>query len=145
MILNLVSTFTFELFRLILFSFSNKIIANSEMEKTDFKYCPECQAEYKPNIEICTDCNVSLVDTHPFDKPLEEITWIKIAQFSGKIYGEMAGEILSKNNIPYFLKSDFFASAFSISPTNVPGAVVKLLVPEDKKEQAKNLIINISE
>ncbi len=115
------------------------------MEKNDFKYCPECQAEYKLQIEICSDCNVTLVDTQPFDQSLEKITWIKIAQFSGKVYAEMAGEILSKNNIPYFLKSDFFASAFSITLTNVPGAVVKLLVPEDKKEQAENLIINISE
>jgi len=115
------------------------------MEKTDFKYCPKCQAEYRPQIEICKDCNVTLVDTQPFDKPLEKIIWIKIAQFTGKIYGEMAGEILKNNNIPYFLKSDFFSSAFSITPTNVPGAVVKLLVPEDKKEQAENLIINISE
>jgi len=54
-------------------------------------------------------------------------------------------KFLKNNNIPYFLKSDFFSSAFSITPTNVPGAMVKLLVPEDKKEQAENLIINISE
>jgi hypothetical protein len=115
------------------------------MEKIHFKYCPECQTEYEPHIEICTDCNVSLVDTQPFDVPLQNINWIKIAQFSGKVYGEMAGEILSKNNIPYFLKSDFFASAFSITPTNIPGAIVKLLVPENYKEQAKDLIINLTE
>ncbi len=55
------------------------------MEKIRFKYCPECQTEYEPHIEICTDCNVSLVDTQPFDVPLQNINWIKIAQFSGKV------------------------------------------------------------
>ena len=115
------------------------------MEKTNYKYCPQCEAEYKTQIEFCSDCNVTLVDDQPLDIPLAQIEWVEAGQFSGKIYGEMAGEILANNNIPYFLKSDFFTTAFNISPVNVPGAVVKLFVPENDKEQAEQLIMDVAD
>ncbi len=114
------------------------------MEKTNYKYCPQCNAEYEPQIEFCSDCNVTLVDEQPVDIPLDQIEWVEAGQFSGRVYGEMAGEILANNNIPYFLKSDFFTTAFNVSPVNVPGAVVKLFVPENDKERAEQLIMNIS-
>jgi len=115
------------------------------MEKTNFKYCPQCKAEYEAKIEFCSDCNVTLVDEQPVDIPLAQIEWVEAGQFSGKVYGEMAGEILTNNNIPYFLKSDFLTAAFNISPVNIPGAVVKLFVPKNNKEQAEQLIKNLSD
>ncbi len=115
------------------------------MEKTDFRYCPKCNEEYEPQIEFCSDCNVTLVNEQPIDIPLDQIEWVEAGQFSGKVYGEMAGGILANNNIPYFLKSDFFSSAFNISPVNMPGAVVKLFVPENDKEHAEQLIIDITD
>ncbi len=115
------------------------------MKNIKFKYCPECQSEYEPEINLCTDCNVTLVNEQPLDIPLDQIEWVEAAQFSGKIYGEMAGEILDNHQIPYFLKSDFFASALNISQINIPGSIIKLYVPEDKKEQAAELINNLSQ
>ncbi|MFQ6677379.1 MAG: hypothetical protein ACE5D0_03575 [Fidelibacterota bacterium] len=115
------------------------------MEKTNFRYCPECKAEYETQIEFCSDCNVTLVGELPLDIPLDQIEWVEAGQFSGKMYGEMAGEILAKNNIPYFLKSDFFSSAFNITPANLPGTIVKLFVPEYQKKIAEQLIMNIAD
>ena len=114
------------------------------MVKTDFKYCPQCKTEYKHKIKICADCNVTLVDEKSQDVSLEKIEWVEIGQFPGKIFGEMSGEILRNNNIPFFLKSDFFSSAFNITLVNVPGAVVKLYVPENDKENAENLVRNMT-
>ena len=48
------------------------------------------------------------------------------------------------NNYPFFLKSVFFTSAFNITLVNVPGAVVKLYVPENDKENAENLVSNMT-
>lgn len=115
------------------------------MEKHHYKYCPRCKSEYEHHVDFCSDCNVTLVDNQPLDIPLEQINWVEAGQFSSKMYGEMAGEILTKNNIPYFLKSDFFSTAFNITPVNLLGTIVKLFVPENNKELAKQLVINIAE
>ncbi len=115
------------------------------MVKSDFKYCPQCGSEFNPQIDICSACGVTLVNGAPMTKPLRKIEWVEAGQFSGNVFGEMAGEILTKNNIPYFLKADFFSTAFNASLTNLPGAVVKLFVPKDKKETAERLISDVVE
>jgi len=115
------------------------------MEKTDFRYCPNCNSEYEPDIEFCLDCNITLVEEQTLDDLLEKIEWVEAGQFAGKVYGEMAGEILANNDIPYFLKSDFFSTAYNISTVNMPGVLVKLFVPANNKEQAEQLIMAIAD
>jgi len=115
------------------------------MEKTDFRYCPSCNSEYEPNVEFCSDCNITLIEEQTLDGPLEKIEWVEAGQFSGKVWGEMAGEILGNNDIPYFLKSDFFSTAYNISAVNMPGGLVKLFVPAINKEQAEQLIMDVAD
>ena len=67
--------------------------------------CPKCKSEYQNGIEICVDCGVSLVFNLPIDKPLKEISWIKLGPVSGKIFADMIADVLSPKKNPPLFKS----------------------------------------
>ena len=69
--------------------------------------CPECHAEYLDHIKECGDCNVSLTDACPIDIPIPEMTWSSLTPFEGKVYADMAAELLDRHSIPYYLKMDW--------------------------------------
>ena len=69
--------------------------------------------------------------------------WIKIAEFSGAIYAEMAETMLKQNNIPSFTKGDFLSPAYNIKALSLPGSSVKLFIPESFEAQAKDILKNI--
>lgn len=69
--------------------------------------------------------------------------WIKIAEFSGTIYAEMAETMLKQNNIPSFTKGDFLSTAYNVKALSLPGGSVKLFIPESFEAQAKDILKNI--
>ena len=71
--------------------------------------------------------------------------WIKIAEFSGAVYAEMATNILKDNNIPSYTKGDFFSTAYNINALTLPGGSVKLYIPESFQTQAEDLLKNLTE
>lgn len=105
--------------------------------------CPECKAEYEAKISQCVDCKVTLVDAIILDKPLEDIKWNELPPFESILYAEMAGEILEKNDIPFFIKSDVLSTTFSIEGTSMPG-FTRIFVPEDLKIKALSLVESIT-
>ena len=107
--------------------------------------CPECNADYLDHIQKCGDCKVSLVDACAIDLPIPEMTWSALPPFQGKIYADMAAEILDKNDVPYYLKMDWTASAFNIEGANLPGGLARIFVPEDSFQKAVDLVASITE
>lgn len=105
--------------------------------------CPECLTEYVPETKICADCLVSLVDAEPLDLPLTEINWVALDPVDGKVYAEMIAEILDKENIPNYLKSDWASSSFNISPANLIGSTVTIYVPDGFQEKAAEILHGI--
>lgn len=103
-------------------------------------YCPECHAEYKVGIEVCPDCGVSLVDTDPLELPLEEIDWVALKPVDGKVYADMVSEVFRDQEIPYYIKSDWMTSAFSIDAANLVGSKVTIYVPEKYQSKATQII-----
>ncbi len=103
-------------------------------------YCPLCKTEYNPDVRICADCNVTLVKSLPEEPELDEINWVAVEAFPGKIYAEMLAEILDNADIAHFIKSDVLTSTFNISGLGSTGGRVKLYVPEPDLEQARELI-----
>ena len=63
--------------------------------------CPKCHADYFENIKKCGDCNLNLVDACSLDIPIPDMTWEPLEPFQGKIYADMAAEILDNHDIPY--------------------------------------------
>ena len=106
-------------------------------------YCPSCLAEFIDSITICSDCNITLVENMALNEPLENINWVKVKEFPGKVFGEMMGEVLDSAEIPYFLKSDWSASAYNIAPAGLIGSYVQVYVPENFCDKANNLLTEL--
>ncbi|MBC8400119.1 MAG: DUF2007 domain-containing protein [Candidatus Marinimicrobia bacterium] len=106
-------------------------------------YCPLCQAEYKPEIKHCADCNVTLVEALPEETKLEEVNWVEVGDLTGRVYAEMVMEILNKNDIPNYVKSDWLTAIRGISGTGSTTSVITLYVPEDNLEAAKAIVSDL--
>ena len=78
------------------------------------------------------------------DLPIPEMTWSALPPFSGKIYADMAGEILDNNDIAYYLKMNWASSAYSIEAANLTGDIVRIFVPKASFEKASDLVASIS-
>ena len=106
-------------------------------------YCPSCKAEFIDSITICSDCNISLVENMALNEPLEYINWVNVKEVTGKVFGEMMGEVLDSAEIPYFLKSDWSASAYNIATAGLAGTYVQVYVPENFCDKANNLLTEL--
>ena len=105
--------------------------------------CPECHAEYLDHINECGDCKISLVDACVIDLPIPEMTWSSLPPFKGKVFADMAAELLDQNSIPYYLKMDWTSSAFNIEATGLPGQIIRIFVPEEHLDKATGLTTSI--
>ena len=72
------------------------------------------------------------------------MTWSALPPFSGKVYADMAGEILDNNDIAYYLKMNWASSAYSIEAANLTGDIVRIFVPKASFEKASDLVASIS-
>ena len=106
-------------------------------------YCPSCHDEFIDSITICSDCNITLVENIALNELLENINWVKVKELPGKVFGEMMGEVLNSAEIPYFLKSDWSASAYNVAPTGLVGSYVKVYVPENFHDKANKLLTDL--
>ena len=69
--------------------------------------------------------------------------WIVIGNYDGSILAEMAKSILTENDIPCYIKGDFFSTAYNINALSMPGGSVKLYIPKAFKTKAEDLIKDI--
>ena len=69
--------------------------------------------------------------------------WIVIGTYSGIINAEMAKNILLNNDVPAYIKSDFFGSAYNLNAFNIPAGTVKLYIPEGFRKKALDLLQGI--
>ena len=77
------------------------------------------------------------------NEPLENINWVKVKEVPGKVFGEMMGEVLDSAEIPYFLKSDWSASAYNITAAGLSGSYEQVYVPENFCDKANNLLTGL--
>ena len=77
------------------------------------------------------------------NESLENINWVKVKELPGKVFGEMMGEVFDSEGIPYFLKSDWSASAYNIAPAGLAGSYVQIYVPEEFCGEANDLLVEL--
>ena len=105
--------------------------------------CPQCHAEYMSHIESCGDCDTHLVDACNIDLPIPEMSWLPLPAIEGKIYAEMATDLLDQNSIPHYVKMDWISSAYLVEATSLHGQIIKIFVPEEHLEQASSITESI--
>lgn len=71
--------------------------------------------------------------------------WVKIAEFTGTVYAQMAEGILKDHDIPCYTKGDFLSTAYNINALTLPGGSVKLYIPESFQAKAEDLLRNLTE
>lgn len=109
------------------------------------KYCHSCRYEFKDEIDVCPDCGIPLREDPPAPDKYKEEKWVELYQVSSPIYAEMVKEVLDNEGIPNYLSYDFITSAFIVRGSSLVGESGRLLVPEEFKEEAWNLISSIVE
>jgi hypothetical protein len=75
-------------------------------------YCPNCEAEYRPGIAVCPDCNIELVpDLTPETRvhDANEASPVPLRSFKSSAEAEMVAETLNQNGVRAFVEGGEFA------------------------------------
>jgi len=74
----------------------------------------------------------------------QKSAWVIAGELPGKVYADMAAEMLEQQEIPFYVKSDFMAAAFSISTSETSGGLVKFFVPPEFKDEAESVLRTVA-
>lgn len=102
-------------------------------------YCPDCKTEYETGIETCADCGAYLVDELSEEHHLESKDLELVYTCSELIEAEMIKANLEsiELNVTLLVQKD----------QNFPAvgdfAIIKLFVPKEQAEAARNYIENL--
>lgn len=75
-------------------------------------YCPKCRTEYRPEFNICSNCNIELVHELP-DEPI-----LKFVDYEEFIFTNNPGDsallksVLDAEGIQYYIQGETFAPYF---------------------------------
>lgn|SRR5262244_1781149 len=82
-------------------------------------FCPNCEAEYKPGITFCSDCNMELVPELNRETRIHDVEPgdpVPLQTFKTSTEADMVAEVLNRNGIRSFVEGGSFAvlpSSFS--------------------------------
>ncbi len=106
-------------------------------------FCPSCKAEYVKDSIECPDCGEKLVESLPEDEMEADFNWVPLRGVPGKIHAEMVTEILDKEEIPNYIKSDALSTAFLASGVSTISGNATIYVPEKHREKAEERLFQI--
>ncbi len=98
-------------------------------------FCPICRFEYQEGVKTCPDCGAELVDRLEPEKILEKLKPAYIT--SSPATSQMICELLKDQGIAC-LTSNQLGSA--LLPVFGESAEIQILVPENKAEEAQQII-----
>lgn len=105
--------------------------------------CPQCHAEYLGHMKKCGDCEIPLINTSNIDLPIAEMKWVALPIISGKIYADMAIDLLNQNSIPHYVKMDWTSSAYLVEAASLPNQVIRIFVPKEYLKKASSITDSI--
>ena len=97
-------------------------------------FCPECKAEYREDIAVCSTCQVHLVEALPPEPEQEFIEYEEVLRTYNPADIAFVKSLLEGENITYFFQGEFFNQ---MEPPVIP---VRLLVRKDQTELAKEIL-----
>ena len=106
-------------------------------------FCPSCEAEYIADTIECPDCEVELIASLPIKELENNFEWVPLRGVPGKTYAEMVTEVLDKEDIPNYIKSDALSTAYLTTGTSTVTGNAIIYVPEKNKEKAEGILLQI--
>lgn len=112
------------------------------------KYCPECEAEYRDEIEACADCQVPLISAEAYEKRKREeqeqrerlrrevFVPVKIAETP--IEAERIRSFLEQEGLTVLVRTFEDTAYDGIYVAQKGWGAIE--VPEDEKERAERLV-----
>ena len=67
-------------------------------------YCPQCNAEYKPEVAMCSDCKVHLVPELIQTEVTEYGDWYAVESVPNELAGNILRSVLEEEGIPVYLR-----------------------------------------
>jgi len=116
-------------------------------------YCPECNAEYRPGFETCSDCDIPLVKGIPpeivndSNKPVVKEKLVTVYSTSNPALIAMVKSLLNSYQIIYCTAGENVQNLFGLgilgTGYNVVTGAVRIMVSEEKAEFARDLLKDI--
>ena len=100
-------------------------------------FCPICKAEYEKDIQVCADCNVSLVKTLPEETHEAEFEYEKLLQTYNQADLGIIKSILDDAEMTYYVEGENF---LGVGPMIQP---VIVFIRSDQVEDAKVLLKDV--
>lgn len=104
------------------------------------KICPNCGAEYENSVQVCSDCNVTLIIKSEYENLTMQYSDWKEVFASPHLY---EAEMVKTNLESAGIDAVIFDQKDSSFPLGGELGEIKVLVPQDKVEEALLIIERI--
>ncbi len=103
-------------------------------------FCPKCRAEYVEGVDMCEDCQVSLVaELPPKDVP-DYVEIVELQRVPDEVAGVMMKGILENSGINVILRAAKIPAYNGIASTWSTAYWGKLLVPKEDLETSRKIL-----
>ncbi len=103
-------------------------------------FCPQCNAEYKPEVSMCSDCNVGLVPELRQTEVTEYGDWYAVESVPNEVAGNILQNVLENEGIPVYLRCHETPNYGGVKGNAAASEWGDLLVPIDLLPQAREAL-----
>ena len=115
-------------------------------------FCPECRAEFRDEIVICPDCEISLVVELPEEMKLSENDMILVLETADVAVLPVIKSLLRAAEIPFIVQGDEAMGVLPVGKIGLGGMTSKghglsagILVSKDREQEARALLTELPE
>ena len=103
-------------------------------------YCPECNAEFKEDVMICSKCDVDLLPGLVSTQMSDSVGWYVVQSVPNEVVGYILKSVLEDEGIEVYLRSNEIPAYGGLKGTLVKSEWGDLLVPTYSVQRALECI-----